>query len=149
MTDDKSRPNEERPANTYIDDEYTTRYRKDAERGDPEAQHALAMACLTNLESMDESANEAEALRWLRKAAEQNHADSQYTLGSWCELGRFTPKMMTPPSPGIARRRSKGMWIRSTSSGTCIWLDRVCRRTPSRRLRGFARQLKTTALTHN
>lgn len=71
MTDDKSGLNEEAPANHYIDDQYTAQCRKDGERGDPEAQHTLDVARLTNLDSTDEPTNKAEALRWLRKEAEK------------------------------------------------------------------------------
>lgn len=79
----------------YIDDEVTTKYRADAERGDPQAQHALSHACVTNFD-VDDLINAAEALKWLRRAAEQNHADSQCDLGGWYERGYFYDGLVSP-----------------------------------------------------
>ena len=125
MSDEISRLNEDMPLSPYIDDEYTARYRNDAERGDPEAQHALAIACLTNFDSEGEAANVAEALRWMRKAAEQNHADSLYTLGLWCELGRFIPKNDDAAvALGCKSRRAEAKRLGITHDAYCKRLQR-------------------------
>jgi len=95
VTQDKSKAGETTSDSSYIDDELTAQYRSDAERGDPEAQHALSHACVTNFD-VDELINATEALKWLRWAAEQNHADSQYDLGKWYELGYFYDGLVSP-----------------------------------------------------
>lgn len=95
MTHDKSKADETTLDSPYIDDEITAQYRADAERGDPEAQHALSHACVTNFD-VDELINATEALKWLRRAAKQNHADSQCDLGEWYERGYFYDGLVSP-----------------------------------------------------
>lgn len=95
MTHDKSKAGETTSDSPYLDDEVTAQYRADAERGDPEAQHALSHACVTNFD-VDELINATEALKWLRRAAERNHADSQCDLGGWYERGYFYDGLVSP-----------------------------------------------------
>lgn len=97
MTHDKSNAGETTSNSHYIDNELTAQYRADAERGDPEAQHELSHACVTNFD-VDELINATEALKWLHLAAEQNHADSQCDLGRWYELGYFYDGLVSPIS---------------------------------------------------
>ena len=59
MTDDKSKLNEEMPANHHIDDEHMAQYREAAEQGDAEAQYQLGLGYVT---SLDFEPNPAEAL---------------------------------------------------------------------------------------
>ena len=95
MTHDKSKAGETTSNSHYIDNELTAQYRADAERGDPEAQHELSHACVTNFD-VDELTKATESLKWLRLAAEQNHADSQCDLGEWYELGYFYDGLVSP-----------------------------------------------------
>ena len=80
MTDDKSKLNEELPANHHIEDEHMAQYREAAEQGDAEAQYQLGLGYVT---SLDFEPNPAEALNWWRKAAVQQHPESLFTLGMW------------------------------------------------------------------
>lgn len=80
MTSDKSKLNEELPANHNIDDEHIAQYREAAEQGDAEAQYQLGLGYVT---SLDFEPNPAEALNWWRKAAVQQHPESLFTLGMW------------------------------------------------------------------
>ncbi len=68
-----------------------------AERGNLEAQHGLAAFYAT--EDLSELKDEAEAVRWYTKAAEQGHAESQYDLGFMLILGEGTEKDV-----------AKGLW---------------------------------------
>lgn len=90
MKDETSSPDEDLPAREYIDDEHCARYRKNAESGDVGAQLALSAACLTNFD-MDEPANLAESLKWLRNAAEQGDSLAQVRLGKWYMGGHGLP----------------------------------------------------------
>jgi TPR repeat protein len=95
VTHDRPKAGETTSDSSYLDDEVMAQYRADAERGDPEAQHALSHACVTNFD-VDELINATEALKWLRRAAEQNHADSQCDLGRWYERGYFYDGLVSP-----------------------------------------------------
>ena len=95
VTHDKPKAGETTSDSPYLDDEVTAQYRADAERGDPEAQHALSHACV-NIFDVDNLINAIEALKWLRRAAEQNHADSQCDLGAWYERGYFYDGLVSP-----------------------------------------------------
>lgn len=111
MAHDKSKAGETTSDSPYIDDEVTAQYRVDAERGDPEAQHALSHACI-NIFDVDDLINVTEALKWLRRAAEQNHAASQCDLGGWYERGYFYDGLVSP----IAQDESAAaVWYRKAA----------------------------------
>ena len=90
MKDETFRSAEDVPTGEYIDDEFCASYRKDAENGDPEAQLKLSLYTATSFDN-EESANCAESLNWLRKAAEQGYSPAQYQLGLLYLLGRKLP----------------------------------------------------------
>lgn len=111
MAHDKSKAGETTSNSPYIDDEVTAKYWADAERGDPQAQHALSHACVTNFD-VDDLINANEALKWLRRAAEQNYADSQCDLGGWYERGYFYDGLVSP----IAQDESAAaVWYRKAA----------------------------------
>ncbi len=60
-------------------DESLNRLRTKAEAGDPTAQTALGQAFY--LGEFGAATNYVEAVKWYRRAAEQNHAQAQYNLG--------------------------------------------------------------------
>lgn len=111
MKNDKPISSKTTTDSPYIDDEVTAKYRVDAELGDPEAQHALSHACVTNFD-VDDLINATEAMKWLRRAAEQNHADSQCDLGAWYERGYFYDGLVSP----IAQDESTAaIWYRKAA----------------------------------
>lgn len=59
-------------------------FRQAADNGDPKAQFRLAQATLDSADKAD-SAEQEVALSWLNKAAEQEHAQAQTTLGKMLE----------------------------------------------------------------
>ena len=61
------------------------KYRRDAERGDAEAQNRLGLCYDNGTNGVQE--NNVEAVKWFRKAAEQGHAAAQYNLGMCYESG--------------------------------------------------------------
>ena len=63
---------------------------KAAEGGDLEAQHYLGACYATG--DWDGPKDEAEAIKWYTKAAESEHAESQYDLGWMLILGEGTEK---------------------------------------------------------
>jgi TPR repeat protein len=68
-----------------------------AERGDLDAQHGLGAFYATD--ELLGLKDEAEAVKWYTKAAEQGHALSQYDLGFMLLLGE-----------GIDKDVAKGLW---------------------------------------
>jgi hypothetical protein len=68
-----------------------------AERGDLDAQHDLAAFYATD--ELSGLKNEAEAVKWYTRAAEREHALSQYDLGFMLLLGEGTEKDV-----------AKGLW---------------------------------------
>ena len=64
--------------------------RASAEKGDANSQNDLGKAFF--LGTFGLTKDEAEAVKWYRKAAEQNHADAQYNLGWRYAEGRGVPK---------------------------------------------------------
>jgi len=66
------------------DEKAMTYFRQAADNGDAKAQYRLAKATLGDGGSTD-SAQQEIALSWLNKAAEQDHAEAQTTLGQLLE----------------------------------------------------------------
>jgi hypothetical protein len=62
---------------------------KQADSGDAKAEHFLGVAYATG---QGIAKNEAEAVRWFRKAAEQGYADAQYAIGLMYGTGNGVPK---------------------------------------------------------
>jgi TPR repeat protein len=62
---------------------------KQADSGDAKAEHFLGVAYATG---QGVAKNEAEAVRWFRKAAEQGYADAQYAIGLMYGTGNGVPK---------------------------------------------------------
>ena len=62
----------------------------EAENGDAHAQNEVGKALF--LGQLGLAKNEKQAVKWFRKAAEQNHADAQYNLGWRYADGRGVPK---------------------------------------------------------
>ena len=75
---------------TKTEREILAEIRPKAEKGDAQSQAALGKALLFGERGMTK--DEAEAAKWLRKAAEQNVAVAQYNLGVSYENGRGVAK---------------------------------------------------------
>jgi len=93
-------------------------YRQQAERGDAEADFKLGLLYEYGYKptSEDDGKDYAQALRWFRKAAEQDHADARLELGKmyldgkgverdYAEAARWLrcPKLMSNSFP-VARQ---------------------------------------------
>ena len=88
--------------------------RRAAERGDADAQYALADAYSNfRVESMEDA--EALAVRWYRLAANQGHAEAQLHLGLRHE--GVSRRTAAKRFDGIASRRAKKAPARSSTSG--------------------------------
>jgi len=63
--------------------------------------------------------DDAEAAKWYRKAADQGHANAQFNLGLYYDLGRVYRTTTSRRSSGIAKRPTKIMFARRTTSERC------------------------------
>ena len=75
---------------TKVNCELSADLRASAENGDAQSQNDLGKAFF--LGTFGLTKDEAEAVKWYRKAAEQNHAEAQYNLGWRYADGRGVPK---------------------------------------------------------
>lgn len=73
-----------------VDSEFVADLRAKAESGGAQSQNDLGKALF--LGNFGLTKDEAEAVTWFRKAAEQNHAEAQYNLGWRYAEGRGVPK---------------------------------------------------------
>src|SRR5260370_35484378 len=64
--------------------------RAGADKGDAKAQYELGRAFFSG--TLGVAKDEAEAVKWFRKAAEQNFADAQYNLGVCYDRGEGVAK---------------------------------------------------------
>ena len=64
--------------------------RAGADKGDAKAQYELGRAFFSG--TLGVAKDEAEAVKWFRKAAEQNLADAQYNLGVYYDSGEGVAK---------------------------------------------------------
>jgi TPR repeat protein len=62
-----------------------------AEKGDPEAQYRLGY-CYKYADIQGVPKDTVEAVKWFRKAAQQNHAHAEYSLGCCYEHGTGVPE---------------------------------------------------------
>ena len=63
--------------------------------------------------------DDAEAVRWYRKAAEQGHALRSTILVSCTTMAKVCPRMMPRPCAGTARPQNRDMPMRSTILVSC------------------------------
>ena len=92
----------------YAAGDYATAYREwfpRAEQGDAKAQYNLGVIH-ANGKSVPK--NDAEAVKWYRKAAEQGHAGGQFGLGSGYFLGRGVPQDYVQAHMWLALAKAQG-----------------------------------------
>lgn len=77
-----------------------------AENGNLEAQHDLAAFYATD--DLSGLKDEAEAVKWYTRAAEQGHAESQYDLGFMLILGEGVEKDVTKGLQGMEQAVANG-----------------------------------------
>lgn len=75
-----------------VDGRQLAELRAKAEKGDAEAQCNLGQRLLAPLPSASVAQQHEEGVKWLRKAAEQNHAHAQFALGISYLTGRGVAK---------------------------------------------------------
>ena len=80
--------NDDTPDDLSWDSEFLNRHREAAQAGDAEAQYLFGEA---HTMCLDFEPDYAEAIKWWRKAADQQHAPSCLSLGSCYEEGKGVP----------------------------------------------------------
>lgn len=89
----------------------------DAKKGTPEAQSQLGLAYLSG--SRGANKNEAEAVSWLRKAAEQGHASAQNSLGVCYLEGRGLKKDEGEAVKWYIKAANQGEPLAEANLGDC------------------------------
>lgn len=89
----------------------------DAKKGTPEAQSQLGLAYLWG--SRGANKNEAEAVSWLRKAAEQGHASAQNSLGVCYLKGRGVKKDEGEAVKWYIKAANQGEPLAEANLGDC------------------------------
>ena len=92
-----------------------------AELGDPDAQ--MSLSTLYN-RGLGVKYNEMEWLRWLRKAAEQNHVAAQYTLGCICSGGSGIKGNDEEAAKWLLKAAERNHRISQSKIGNCFAFGR-------------------------
>lgn len=84
----------------------TDYFRKAAEKGCPEAQFTLGMLYVTGDDYVTRSSDEA--VKWVRAAANQGHADAEYMMGEFCMEGFGVSKSIFA---------AQSWWLKASAQG--------------------------------
>ncbi|MCB1210050.1 MAG: SEL1-like repeat protein [Verrucomicrobiales bacterium] len=105
-----------------------------AERGDADAQFELGIRQITG-EGVEK--NEAEGLKWVKKAAEQNHLRAQHILGSLYEDGVAVEKDLVKAAEWYTKAADAGLPMAQHSLGILNDLGRGVKKDPAKAAQWF------------
>jgi uncharacterized protein len=91
--------------------------RAKAEKGDAEAQYALGVAL--NFGTLGVAEDYVEAVKWFRKAAEQDNADAQYNLGQCFVIGEGVGKDFEEAAKWFRKAAEQQSALAQFSLGVC------------------------------